>query len=148
MTKLLFARISALLLLLVNILLVVFVYLKRPPTREGPKMIIIEKLHFNDVQIQAYEKLIDSHRAAVREADKELMDNKKNLYATLTESPSDSLKNSLIEKIVNAEQEIENIHYEHFLEIKKLCSTDQLPAFAELTKELSSYFSPKPPRKK
>ena len=64
-----------------------------------------------------------------------------NLYAELNNETSVK-KDSLMFAISKYQLEIENTHYNHFLEIKKLCKPDQLKYFEELTKELAFYFRP------
>ncbi len=106
---------------------------------DEPKMIIIEKLHFDEAQIRQYEKLIDQHRSEVRVIESKIRDAKTSLYQTLLEqdpSKKDGLENSL----AHLQMQMEAVHYDHFLAIKKLCKPAQLIYFEALTKELANFF--------
>lgn len=117
----------------------------RPPHgRPEPRAIIIEKLHFDTQQIKAYEQLIDEHRKKIDAIDEKIRDTKNSLYALLNSNDSAS-KNSLITALGNYQKEIETTHFNHFADIKKLCKSNQMADFEELTEELSRLFS-KPPR--
>ncbi len=147
-TKLL--TIFSIVLLAINLMLVGFILFKTPLRKgsEGPRDIIIEKLHFNNDQTIAYDTLISLHRIDIREQDQIIRQLKNNLYSALN-SPFDTLRNdSLITLIGNAQQNIERIHYHHFQDIKKLCKPEQQKSFEALTKELSSMFNRGPKRPK
>lgn len=135
-------------LLIVNLLLVTFIFLRKPPKHhpEGPKYIIIERLGFNENQIKEYESLIDEHRKQIRAADEKISSLKSELYLGLkTQNQS---TDSLINEIAVIQKEIENIHLSHFKDIQKLCNEEQQEKFDELLKGLGQLFAPKmpPPR--
>ncbi len=144
--------ISVIALLLLNIGTLGFLFVSgpkqghRPPPhgRPEPREIIIEKLHFDEQQIEAYELLIREHRKQIDAVDEKIRDTKNSLYALLNSNDSSS-KDSLIIALGNYQKEIETTHFNHFADIKKLCKPDQMDDFEELTKELSRLFS-KPPR--
>ena len=54
---------------------------------------------------------------------------------------------SLISKINEQQKNIELINYNHFLDIKEICSQKQIPAYNELVNELSEIFSNQPRQK-
>lgn len=112
-----------------------------------PKEEIIEKLHFTDKQVKAYEVLIAEHQKAILEKDEEIRKSKNSLYALLKANDM-SRKDSLINRIALLHTDIEVIHFNHFAQIKKLCTEEQMPAFNELSRELARLFSPPPPPKK
>ncbi len=128
-------------LLAVNIILIWFLVSHQPnrSNREGPKRIIIEKLHFDKNQITEYEKLIEWHRTEIRKADKQMLELKHNLYSYLIKEPSTS-KDSLIAEIGKLQMAIEHIHFKHFLDIKKLCKHEQQNYFEAFASEITELF--------
>jgi periplasmic protein CpxP/Spy len=117
---------------------------------DEPKRVIIGKLHFNEDQIEKYEKLVGQHRVAVSDLEKQIRDTKTNLYLTLSNGKSVK-RDSLERQLGLLQSRMERIHYNHFAEIRKLCRTDQMEYFNELTHELASFFGPRknlppPPR--
>lgn len=136
-------------LLACNGLLLYFVMRPTPRNnREAPKIFIIEKLHFNQEQIDAYELLIQNHRKQVKETERGIRESKNALYQTLNNNNPAVQSDSLILAMNAYQQKMEKIHFEHFMAIKNLCTPEQLPAFEELSKELARLFGPKhPPRK-
>lgn len=143
MNKTKFLTIAVILLLGIN-LTTLFLIFSRPPRPEqyrDPKNIIVEKLEFNNEQIKQYDVLIEEHKKNINLADIKLKSLKNELYKTLA-TDKFSLKDSLINQISIVQREIENIHYEHFEAIKKICKSEQIEYFNDLTTELSRIFSP------
>jgi periplasmic protein CpxP/Spy len=136
-------RIVAIVLLLTNIALLSFILLMKPkhPRGEGPRNIIIEKLHFDRNQILKYDKLIFVHRAKIKKKEKEIIEIKNSLYLQLLEENNHLTIDSLQNRIGFVQTEIENIHYRHFEEIHQLCNNDQEKYYAELVKEIAKLFS-------
>jgi protein CpxP len=158
MSKIKLLSIAVIGLLIINIAMLAFLLFRRPindkpggpfPEHEGPKKIIIEKLHFNPEQVSNYEMLIKGHRSAVKKLEEDIRSSKKNLYLTLnTELPR--TEDSLVVVLGALQEQIEMVHYNHFKDIKKLCKPNQLVYFRSLTKELAQFFSrqnpPLPPK--
>jgi len=150
MSKIKLLTIAVLLLLLANIGLVTFLVLNKPPhmppprmgmNEQEPKRIIIEKLHFNENQIAQYEILINVHQATIKELNNSFNQVKNSLYQTLLNETTIT-KDSLINQLGLLQTKIERTHYNHFKEIKSICLPNQLANFNELSKELSTFFSP------
>jgi hypothetical protein len=116
--------------------------------RPEPKEIIIKKLNFDSKQISEYEKLIQWHRKEIRSIEENIRATKNELYLQLHENTINSkVKDSLIDALATYQKQIENTHFNHFQDIKKICREDQLDDFNALTEELSRLFSkPHPPR--
>ena len=140
----------ALVLCLINVLLVGFIiFVKAPhPDGEGPRKVIVEKLHFDATQTEQYDALIATHRKEIREANTKIMLLKNQLYSNLINQDRQANKDSLITEINKVQQQIEQIHYAHFVDIKKLCKLEQQVYFQALTKELAALFAPPRPGKK
>jgi protein CpxP len=137
-------------LLVTNIVLIFFLINGRgphpggpPPHRgEGPKNLIIERLHFDEKQVGEYDKLIQEHRKNINDQDLALMNLKNSLYKNLQAEENKTVTDSLINQMGTIQNKIEHIHYAHFEDIKKLCKPEQLKDFNELANELSQIFGP------
>jgi Spy/CpxP family protein refolding chaperone len=150
MNKIKLLTIAVLVLLLLNLGTIGFLILgpKHRGHGEGPKKLIIEKLHLDEQQQGQYAALIRWHRSHIDALDREIHEAKNNLYLQLIKSqPDTQVKDSLITAIVGYQKQIETTHFKHFEDLKKLCRPEQMNYFNQLTKELSSLFS-KPPRRK
>lgn len=145
-TKLLSVAVIALLVLNFGILGFLFLSKKHELNgRKMPREIIIEKLYFDENQIVEYEKIIEEHQKAIRNLDDSIRKTKNELYQLLNEEKINSAqKDSLYLKLANYQKQIETTHFNHFLEIKKLCKKEQLADYKNLTEELSKIFSHKP----
>lgn len=141
-------------LALSNILLVIFIVGKPKdgrPDPDRPKRMVIEKLHFDEQQVAEYQVLIDEHRRQIRELDQQIIALKNELYSHLTEQDNKAISDSLTAEIAKVQQRIEQVHFAHFTDIKKLCTNNQQADFEALSQELTKIFAHKlapPPRRK
>ena len=115
-----------------------------PHGGQNPKEIVIEKLHFDANQRKEYDKIIQWHHGEIERLDKNIREAKNELYSQLSKDQVNvKAKDSLI-TVINANQkQIEETHFKHFTDIKKLCHPNQLENFNNLTEELSRIFAPK-----
>lgn len=155
MNKIKFLTILVVGLLLSNLMLAGFLMYKKTEkpdndrnTHIGPRNIIIEKLHFNENQVKQYDELIKWHRSEIEKAQGKLMICKNRLYNTLAANTIDTtLKKNCIEDIAEAQKNIEHIHYTHFEDIKKLCTSEQKQYYKQLTEEIAALFAPHRPKR-
>jgi hypothetical protein len=143
-TKVLGFTVIALVILNFGILL--FLFLSKgnegPRGRKMPREIVIEKLHFDENQIIEYDKTILIHQKNIRDLDDSIRATKNELYQLLNSENIDNIqKDSLYLKLAGFQKQIETTHFNHFLEIKKLCKKEQLSDYKNLTEELSKLFS-------
>lgn len=137
-TKLLWIAVIALFML--NLGILVFLFLPKP--KRMPREIVIEKLHFDKNQIVAYDKTIKLHQKNISRIDDSIRNTRNKLYQLLNSDTIDTQKrDSLYLKFSDFQKQIESTHFNHFLEIKKLCKKEQLSYFNDLTKELSEIFN-------
>jgi len=149
MSKIKILTIAVIGLLIMNLAVIGFLFLRKPPMREPshippedrPKMIIIERLHFDKDQVSQYEQLISQHRNMIRKLEEGIRNTKNSLYSTLAEG-SVLNKDSLENKLGDFQKQIEETHYSHFADIKKLCKPDQVNYFNDLTVDLARFFAP------
>lgn len=128
-------------LLLSNLLLIGFLFLKPKPHQprdEGPKGLIIEKLQFSEEQIAQYNQFIKEHRKNVSQKEQALKEAKLSYYQTLNSGNSELA----LENLMQLQEEMEIIHFNHFNDIKSICNQNQLQNFEDLVNELPQMFGP------
>lgn len=133
-------------LFLTNMATIYFSFIVRdlPPRHEGPRNLIIERLHFNDKQIADYDLLISWHQKNIREKDSMLLILKSELYKSLNSTSINT--DSIITQINTIQKDIEYTHLKHFKDIEALCKKEQKKYFDELTGDLARLFGRKPRR--
>lgn len=144
MNKLKLVSIVAIGLLLSNISLLVFFYMNKPhhpPRHDGPRDVIIERMHFDAEQINQYDALIKVHRTTISSKEEEMMASKNNLYQQLLLKNNETAVDSLLSNLSALHQQIETIHYRHFEDIHQLCHPEQEKYFQALTSEIAQLFS-------
>ena len=132
--------------LLISNLMLVYYLVQKPNMNEenSPRNIIIDALQFDDDQSAKYDKLIITHKKEIREKNDQINVLKNTLYEMLpTDNISKTKVDSITKEIGNIQYAIENIHFNHFMDIKHLCTPSQLPAFMELSSELQKIFHAK-----
>lgn len=134
-------------LLISNLLLVIFMLTHKPPHHSGSRDLIIQRLHFDEKQIQQYDGLIEQHRMQIREKEHEMMDMKTQYYSLL-KNKNQKKEDSLVQQIGKISMETEKINFEHFQDIRKICHPDQMQNFDHLIDEFENLFNRpgKPPR--
>lgn len=137
--------IAVVILLVMNLALVGFMFLKKPSHHKhhAPKSIIIETLQLDQDQINAYEKLIKTHHETIMGLDEQLSAKKNQLYALLKQDSTGNSESELLAGISALQSDIEKTNLNHFRDIKMLCNAEQLPKFNELTEEIQKLFKPK-----
>jgi hypothetical protein len=140
-------------LMLMNIALIIFVFVARPPRPDGPggpgrpKEVIIERLRLDREQMEQYEVLIDRHRSSIRESSDRIEEVRRQLYATLS-APDAAKEDSLTAVLGTLLQRIERAHFDHVLAVKGLCRPDQMKEFDAFSQELAELFAPKEQRRR
>ena len=146
-TKLLTITVFGLLLLNLGTLSFLFFNSRKEhrPThdRHNPKEIIIDKLHFDAAQQKEFGKLIQRHQGEIKKLDGNIREAKNELYKQLSKVEVNvKTKDSLIMLLNTYQKQIEETHFKHFEDIKKLCHQDQMESFNALTEELVRLFAP------
>lgn len=137
-----------LLLLFTNGVLLAIILKTKPENRRGrhpeevggagPRNLIIERLHFDEAQVLAYEDLIRWHRKNIKERNQAIRSLKKEMYQSL--NADSTTTDSLIREIITYQTEIEKIHVQHFKDIEKLCKGKQKEYFQDLQHDLAGLF--------
>ncbi len=132
-------------LLLLNLGTLCFLFLNGPGGRPEPKEIIAQRLHFDEDQNKAYEKLIQWHRSEITRLDGNIRQAKDELYGQLSQpEPNIKSKDSIVNLLGVYQKQIEETNFRHFLDIKHLCHPNQLDDFNALTAELGKMFARQP----
>ena len=121
---------------------------RRPPhPDDNPKNIVISKLGFDNAQIIAYEALIKGHQNNISERDRTIHELKNQLYDELKNEVINTRVDSLTAEIANYQKQIEQLHFKHFQDIKKICKPEQIDNFNRLVNDISTIFSRKDQKK-
>ena len=141
-----------------NVLTIAALILGRPGGLMGPKgfdkrkggpnpgRVLAEKLGFDREQEEALHELIKEHSSNITQKERELNETRTRMFALLTTGDYES-RSHMIEEIATIQQDIEEVHFQHFLAVKKLCREEQLPAFYELARQLKIGNPGPPPHK-
>ena len=145
MSKVKWLTAAVVVLLCMNIGLLTFGHFSGPG-HDGPKKIVIERLHFDKAQVEGYSRLIEVHQTMLAAKMEEMNAARKALYATLAKPNSDP--DPLFDRVAEIQTEIERIHVAHFAAIKGICRPDQLNDYNAYANDLSKVFGRIGPRSK
>ena len=128
---------AVLLLVLCNIGLMLTLWLKPqpggPPKGGGPKERVISSLKFTVDQVKKYEALIDEHQRQMRKLREQGSELRRMLFSGLNNSASPSkLADSLVTEIGNNQREIETATFNHFSQVRALCTDQQKQEFDKI----------------
>ncbi|GAB2598707.1 Spy/CpxP family protein refolding chaperone [Spirosoma areae] len=147
-------------LLLLNLLTIGFVVMKlnqpsfadrsdQRPGHEGPADIIIERLHFDQSQQQAFGQIRKAHHAQTEQLQKQMRQLVSSYYGLLASAHPDSTQAiAFSQEIAQNQQEQAQLNFRHFQEIRALCRPDQQADFTKLAGDLARLFGQqqRPPR--
>ena len=95
-----------------------------------------------------YDALIKDHRAAMNGLHKANMEYRKTLFATLGSNPSNINADSLGQLIATNQKEIEMVTYNHFKQVRTICTPEQQKEFdniiADVIKKMNGPGGPPP----
>jgi hypothetical protein len=141
-------KIFAFILIALNITLIVLLLLGRPPhPREGggPGKYIVEKLKFSGQQEADFDKLKKAHQEAIKELKREGEKLRESFFDGLTSDSLSSNKDSIAGLIAENQRQIELVTYNHFEEVKKLCTTEQKLIFNNIIDDVIKRLGNRPP---
>ncbi len=133
---------AVLLLVLCNIGLILTLWLKPqpggPPKGGGPKERVISSLKFTDDQVKKYELLIEDHQRSMRKLKEQGAALRRVLFSGLNNSASPvKLADSLVSEIGNNQREIEIVTYNHFSQVRALCTDQQKQQFDKIIVDIT-----------
>lgn len=107
---------------------------------EGPKKEIIERLQFEDWQVEKYEGLIALHRKAVGGRERKINALRQTLFEGVGSGMDSTETMQICKEIGSLQAEIHQIHVAHFKQMKGLCEGRQVKAFEEMVVEFNEMF--------
>jgi periplasmic protein CpxP/Spy len=124
---------TVILLVLCNVGLIVTIWL-RPmhgqPPGGGPRNFVIEQLKFTDDQVKKYDDLIKSHQGAMRRLKQTSSELQQKLFRNLAnEQQNNGVADSISRQLAATQQQIEMVTYNHFLQVRALCTDQQKKEF-------------------
>ena len=124
-------------LAILNIVLMLNMWRKpmHPPMQlaGGPKDRIISELKFTPDQVDLFEDLVDKHRSAMKDLKDKGRETRNQYFDLLKqEQPDEKTIEELSLLIATNQKEIEKITFNHFKDVRKLCSTQQKSKFDEI----------------
>lgn len=140
MNKIKVLTFSIIALVILNLgIMVFFMVIKPREFKNGSRLLIIEKLHFDDPQKKQFRVLIEQHVKKIKRYESTILSTKEVLYLQLSQSKIDlKAKDSLINVLGNMQKKVETARFEHFKAIKSICNTpQQKEAFKNLTLDLA-----------
>jgi periplasmic protein CpxP/Spy len=147
-----FWKAFAIVLLLLNLILIAFLLLKpladhhRMQREEGgPGHFLIQKLKFNAAQETAFDKLRKAHHDSIEILQAEGKKLRKSFFDGLITNANDSTTLLMADKIAANQKQIEMLTYHHFVEVKKLCTPEQIGVFNDIIQEVIQNLQ-RPPR--
>ncbi|WP_163401074.1 Spy/CpxP family protein refolding chaperone [Flavobacterium fluviatile] len=134
---------AVIILVILNLSIIFFFMIMKPREsrglRNGPRVMIMERLHFDEQQRKEFHVIIEEHKDKINVVEDEIQHTKENLYLQLSQSEVDlKVKDSLISVLGDLQQQIELARFEHFKQIRKICNTpEQRGDFKDLMIELA-----------
>ncbi len=145
------------LLVLLNVITLTILWLGCPtrlrtetplPAQERQRLqhLLRDELGFDQRQIDQFQRLQKAHRDQVRVLQDEIQQLKKQMFdAVLCDNPQPTLSDSLLILTQEKQAEIERLTFQHFVDLKKLCSPEQQDKLQLLIHDMFRR-QPPPPR--
>ncbi len=128
MDKLKVFQIATVGLLLLNIVLMAFIFFSPPPRGGGKPPRAVEHFGFDEVQNEQFRKLVKVHQRQMRTTNDRQSELLQTYFLQLT-TDSAATPDPLPPGVATLEQEKINSTYQHFLDIKKTLRPEQQAAF-------------------
>ncbi len=153
-----------LILVLSNAVLLFFLFAKRPPRKTGAEManndkgggmraymkrVLKDSIGFTDAQIAMYDTMGSRHKDLMKPMFSTIQSHKDSFYKLLMQNgPSDSLRQSYLDKIAQDQRMIDEQIYNHFSELRALCTPEQQPRFDTVMQKMIRKMIAGPPRRR
>lgn len=113
------------------------------PVQGGPRNFLIHELNMDAAQQSKYDTLIKFHRAAVSQIQNDIRSKRDSLVSQLANATPDSAKiNSLTASIGNDQAQLEKVTFEHFRQLRKICTPEQQLKFDNVIREALRMMGP------
>jgi protein CpxP len=119
-----------------------------PPGGPGPKDFLVHELKMDEKQINAFDVLIKKHREAVDPIQEAIHQERDSLVALLgSASPNQAGVQQLSDEIGVNQSKLEAVTFQHFTEVRKICTPEQQKKFDEIIREALRMMGPPPPKR-
>jgi len=127
-------------LAIINVVLLVFIWtgsnrLKRNRP-QGGIIVLEERLDLNESQKQQVQQLREAHFKSMESLRDESRETRKVLHSLWSETNVNDKVTTLTQRLGNAQAAIEKATYDHFAQIRAICSPEQKVIFDELIKDI------------
>ncbi len=140
-----FLKIAVAALLTLNVGLLAFLLLHRPP--EPPFQLMIRELQLDAAQQVAYKQLREAHHQQILAHQQQNEDLHRMFFEMLTASNPDSARvQMLADSIATVKKEEEMITFQHFRAVRALCQPAQIPKFDAVLFDAWRSMKPRAPR--
>lgn len=152
-----------LILVLSNAVLLFFLFGKRPPRKAGAEMasndksggmraymkkVLKDSIGFTDAQVAMYDTMGSRHKDIMKPMFSTIQAHKDSFYKLLMQpGPSDSLRQSFLDKIAQDQRMIDERIFNHFYELRAMCTPDQQPRFDTVMQKMIRKMIAGPPRR-
>jgi periplasmic protein CpxP/Spy len=130
--KTLWVAVFVLLLLNITILASIWPFIDlstlsfRPPRPQNPAAFIIDKLDLDKEQQKVFEGLRQEHFSEMKRLRASIMDDKAAMYKQLkSDAPDTSATYHYISRVMQHEEELQHITFEHFRKVRAICNEEQ-----------------------
>ena len=140
--------IVVILVLLNTIALVMMWYHHRKAWKQQgltPAHYLIKKVGFDSSQKDKYLDLVQAHRKNTGKLRQQLADAKDDYFALLGKPIPDSSRQSALQKITSINAQLDEITFNHFEEVRKICTPEQQVKFDKAIQEVIKMMSGPPP---
>jgi hypothetical protein len=133
-------------MMLLNIALLTFIWVEKP--ERNPPPFLEEKLKFSQNQHKQFESLKNEHRSKMEGIKTDIERLKDKLYGNFSSTDfTDEEARKLAKQIGQKKAESDFLTYQHFQEVREICTREQQQEFDKLISDLvRSMDGPKPPR--
>lgn len=141
-------------LLLLNFGILGFLFLRPGPAAPKARQHqfdqqIVNRLQLDAKQQQTFEQLKTVHHKQMRAKDQAYRDALGNYFALLKNDTPDSAQQDSLQAILSQiQKDRTTITFQHFQDLKALCTPEQKERFSALLPELMQVILPKPPKRK
>jgi protein CpxP len=147
-----FLKITVLMLLCTNIILLAYIWihpfrtLPDPPRQNSAAEFLTRELKLNAQQQEQFEQLRNEHHHKMLDLQEQGGSLHHQFFELLSKSPADSLAVKRLADSMSANQEqIELLTFEHFKKVRTMCTEEQKKKFDEVIHEAMRMMAPRPP---
>lgn len=151
MNNIKFLQIGIVILFLVNFCILGFVWFTKPPQNNGRMAaeFLIKELSLNEKQITTFNQMAQAHHAQIMPLRKKGSEARTHYFSFLGKEKMDSLAiQQALDSILWAQKQTEQVTFNHFSEVRKICDKDQQKKFDEVIHQALKMMRPAPPQNK